>query len=163
MKTASILLLALLCATSNAQLLNNGDGQLPSCGQDCSALTTAQSNCGSSWSCFCSRIYSNSGGNLNSVCAASCTNPTDNAAVVSWYTANCGSDNGAKEHGSGSGGQETASTAASAATSSTTATGVESTSSSSGNCGGSWWNCHWVSPFPPTLPQTPNDCCRNGS
>lgn len=161
MKTLYTLLLAFVTSFVSAQLLNSGNGQLPTCAQQCNAFTTAASNCGSSWACFCSKVYAASNQDLTTVCAAACPNPTDNTAVVTWYTANCGDDNGASEHGTGggggngngngNGGSPSTSASAAAPSSSTTSTGVESAGAPSSNCGGTWWHCHWVGP-PPNLP-----------
>lgn len=143
MKTLSALFLTILSNAASAQLISQGNGALPACGQRCAGLMSPQSQCGSSWACFCSRVWASSNGILASVCASSCPNPADNAAVSAWYAANCGSDNGASEHPAGGGGGSP-SASASAPSASASSTGVDSGTSSGSSCGGSWWDCHWV-------------------
>lgn len=146
-RTLPPLLLALSASTmTTAQLLTQGNGNLPSCASSCSILTAAQSQCGSNWNCFCTTVWANSNHALTTMCASACTSATDNSAINTWYTANCGSDNGASEHGgSGSG---VASSSANAATStSTTNSGGTSASGPNDVDQGqpTWWDGHWVS------------------
>lgn len=148
----------LLASTATAQLLKQGDGDLPRCGQSCSILTTAQSQCngGSStsataWSCFCQAVYKASGGALTTMCAGSCTNPTDDSAIGAWFAENCGSDNGASEHGGstntgGTGSNNGAATTSSSPSnlpSTTTASGSYVSGANAQDCP-DWWSCHWV-------------------
>ena len=154
--------LFLLAATASAQLLAQGNGNLPSCGQSCATLTSAQQTCSggssaslSAWSCFCQTVWTASGGALTTMCASSCANPSDNTAISTWYTNNCGSDNGQSEHGGGSGTNNNGGAAPSASASSA----PSATANSGANSGGAyaptcadWWSCHWVGSCIPFLP-----------
>lgn len=148
--------LLLLASTASAQLLTQGNGDLPSCGQSCSVLTQAQSQCNgaastslSAWSCFCQAVWKASAGALTTMCATSCTDPADDSAIETWYTANCGSDNGASEHGGNTGGTGTNNGAASSSAvpstlpSTTAASGSYVGGANDQNCA-DWWSCHWV-------------------
>lgn len=155
--TGALFLLTLLSSLTSAQLLHNSNGQLPSCARRCSVLTQAQSSCGgrsstslSTWSCFCAAVWKNSNESPSTMCSSECTNPSDNTAVGTWYTENCGSDNGASEHsgssgGNGGGSAPAGSSAAPAPSASTAAgTGVTTTPGlNESSCSG-WWHCHWV-------------------
>ncbi|KAK3109564.1 hypothetical protein LTR53_017052 [Teratosphaeriaceae sp. CCFEE 6253] len=154
--------LLLLAATATAQLLTNGNSQLPSCATGCALLQQAAQACGGTttasqtiWSCFCQSgylvsLYSSPAG----ICDASCTAASDNQQVMTWFTTNCGTDHGASEHaGAGSGGGTTVvvitstSTPASAATGaalpSTTASGGTVEPNTHTSSGSTWWNGHW--------------------
>lgn len=146
MKTTAALSVVLIATISNAQLLTSGHGQLPACTRQCPILTSAQSSCGTSWSCFCPKVWQASNQNLATACSDVCTSTPDNAAVSSWYIANCGSDNGASEHGDDA--TSTSTTSALQPSSGTTSTGVHSAKSSGNDCSASWWHCHWVSILP---------------
>jgi hypothetical protein len=156
-------LFALLSSSfASAQLLA-AEG-LPTCAQTCTFLNQAAQACSgtasanqATWACFCQSgyltgLYSSPTG----ICDAFCTDPTQNQQVMTWYTGNCGTDNGASEHaddGSG-GGQPTVAAAptTTAATPATTTRAATSASSSSGSQTanrtqgeeGSWWDNHWV-------------------
>jgi len=137
---------------------------LPACAQTCTLLNNAAQACSgtasanqATWSCFCQSgyltgLYSSPSG----ICDAFCTDPAQNQQVMTWYTGNCGTDNGASEHADdGSGGQTTTAAAAptttSAATPATTTRAATSASSSAGAQTanrtqaeeGSWWDNHW--------------------
>ena len=97
---------SLLTSSAFAQLLTHGNGKLPACGQTCPVLTLAQQACNGAsstsieaWVCFCKSTWKATGGALTTICATSCTDPQDKTQVETWYTSNCGSDNGASEHG----------------------------------------------------------------
>lgn len=154
----SITALLLSASLASAQLLTNGIGSLPSCGQSCSVLTAASSSCGSSWSCFCQNVWKNSNHDLTAVCASSCgAGSTDNAAVSTWYTTNCGSDNGVSEHSSGNSGSTNGGGGTNAATTSASIVPTSSASAVSSATGAndqpcaSWWDCHWVRTPSPLL------------
>jgi hypothetical protein len=160
----TVILSALLTPLISAQLLQQGIGNLPSCGTQCSVLTQAQQSCGgtsstdlSAWSCFCQTVWTGSGGALTTMCATSCSNPSDNTAIEQWYTQNCGDDNGASEHGGGSssnGGTGTSPSQSGAPSSgaSTTANAGTSASDADAEQCGDWFSCHWVSrAFLPSL------------
>ena len=89
-----------------AQLLAHSNGNLPDCADSCDALNSAVKVCNglhstslTTWSCFCQTFWTASDGSITTSCAQSCTNPSDNVGISTWYTNNCGSDNGASEHG----------------------------------------------------------------
>jgi hypothetical protein len=158
------LLASLYAAAASAQLL--AAQGLPACAQSCTLLNQAATACGGLqsanqqiWSCFCQSAYlTGLKSSPSGICDAFCTDPSQNQQVMTWYTGNCGSDNGASEHAdNGSGGQTTVvitSTSTSATpTAPTTATRGAATasptsSSVTGNRkqpeGGSWWDNHWV-------------------
>ena len=147
--------------------------ELPACAQTCTLLNNAAQACSgtasanqATWSCFCQSgyltgLYSSPSG----ICDAFCTDPAQNQQVMTWYTGNCGTDNGASEHAdNGSGGQTTtaaAPTTSSAATPATTTRAATSASSSAGAQTanrtqaeeGSWWDNHWVSPESVIMPK----------
>ena len=164
-------ILALLTSLSYAQVLTQGNGRLPQCGQSCTVLTTAQQSCNGqsstsleTWACFCTAVWTGSGQSPATMCATSCTNPEDNADISTWYTQNCGSDNGASEHGGGPGGGSSGTTSGDTSQASTTSTGAEATSSEDGECVGSWWKCHWVNCRSlPVSKATANVAHSNGS
>lgn len=106
MQPHKILSALVLPSTATPQLLTHGIGNLPVCGQSCSILTDAQSQCNggsntslSVWSCFCKAVWSASVHSLITACATTCTTANDNRLVQTWYTKNCGIDEGASEHG----------------------------------------------------------------
>jgi hypothetical protein len=156
------LFVLLSSSLASAQLL--AAQGLPACAQTCTLLNQAAQACSgtatanqATWACFCqsgylSGLYSSPSG----ICDAFCTDPAQNQQVMTWYTGNCGTDNGASEHADdGSGGQMTAAaapTTTSAATPATTTRAATSASSSSGAKTanrtqaeeGSWWDNHWV-------------------
>ncbi|KAK5173325.1 uncharacterized protein LTR77_002006 [Saxophila tyrrhenica] len=161
--TLTTLLPAVLLPLASAQVLSDtSNGQLPQCGQSCSVLTQAQSACGGTsaddaqaWSCFCRQVWSGSGGDLTTMCANSCSSPSDNTQVSQWYTQNCGSDNGASEHGGGSSSSGgSSSNGGSAAAPGSSSSSSPSTPSNTANAGTSasdlddqgcsdWFDCHW--------------------
>ncbi|KAK3723870.1 hypothetical protein LTR37_001354 [Vermiconidia calcicola] len=149
--TTSLLLTALLASSASAQLLAQGNGQLPQCGQSCPVISSAVQQCNgasnadlNTWACFCESVWTNSNQNIAAVCAASCTNPTDNTAISTWYTNNCGSDNGASLHGGSSAGSGTSgTTGATGSESSSAANEGAPTSDADESSGGSWWSGHW--------------------
>ncbi|TKA73061.1 hypothetical protein B0A55_09495 [Friedmanniomyces simplex] len=165
-----LLLLAALTALTTAQLLTNGNSQLPSCATTCPLLLQAAQACSGTttataqtWSCFCqsgylTTLYTSPAG----ICDGVCTSASDAQQVMTWFTTNCGTDDGVAEHaGSGSGGGGTTvvvitSTSTSApATAAATATGtgaaLPSTTASGGTAepdvrtssGKTWWDGHW--------------------
>lgn len=154
----------LLAAVSlvSAQLLTNGNSQLPSCATGCQNLINAAEACGGTttanqqiWSCFCQSAYLKTlYTSATGVCDSVCTNPTDNQQVMTWYTSNCGTDDGASEHvdvttviittTSASAGATLAVSSSAAALPTTTASGgtddpADSTSDDKG-----WWGAHYV-------------------
>lgn len=152
-----ITVIALFASIASAQLLTQGIGNLPACGQTCAVLTQAEQQCNgasstspSAWSCFCKDVYSSSNGALTTMCASSCTDTSDNTQIENWFTANCGSDNGASEHGGtgNTGGTGTSGNTASSGVSSnlpsTTATGGTYVSGENTQGCTGWWSCHWV-------------------
>lgn len=166
-KLLTAVILAISASLASAQLLAQG---LPTCAQSCNFLNQAAAACGGTasanqaiWACFCQSGYLT--GLYNSptgICDAFCTDPSQNQQVMTWYTGNCGTDNGASEHADdGSGLQTTAtvtSTSSSIATPATAATQAGASASSSAGAQtakktqpeeGSWWNNHWVSAFDP--------------
>lgn len=158
--TALTLLPAILAPLASAQILQDqSNGILPSCASSCSALTQAQTSCNGAsnvdaqaWSCFCQAVWANSAGALTTMCATTCTSPSDNTLVEQWYTQNCGSDNGASEHGGGSGSGTSGNTgsapsSAAAAPSGTADGSTSGSDGSSGGCSGDWFSCHWVSVY----------------
>lgn len=157
-------LLALLSSSiASAQLL--AAQGLPACAQSCTLLNQAAQACSgtasanqATWACFCQSGYLTSlHSSPSGICDAFCTDPSQNQQVMTWYTGNCGTDNGASEHADdGSGGQTTATaapTTSSAAPTTTTKGAAASASSSAGAQTanrtkaeeGSWWDNHWVS------------------
>ncbi|KAK3109667.1 hypothetical protein LTR53_016827 [Teratosphaeriaceae sp. CCFEE 6253] len=137
------LLLLLAATTATAQLLTNGNSQLPSCATGCALLQQAAQACGGTttasqtiWSCFCQSgylvsLYSSPSG----ICDASCTAASDNQRVMTWFTTNCGTDHGASEHAdAGSGGGTTVVVITSTSTPASAATGaaLPSTTASGG-------------------------------
>ncbi|KAF2765747.1 hypothetical protein EJ03DRAFT_330679 [Teratosphaeria nubilosa] len=155
MKRLHVLLAPL--ALTSAQLLINGNSQLPSCASSCQPLIEAASACGgtstasqSTWSCFCQSGYLESLYDSDTgICDSVCTSASDSQQVSAWYKTNCGSDNGASEHAD-SASSTTAGTATSASVNvaSTIASDTGATANSSGSSGGdkSWWSTHyrWV-------------------
>ncbi|KAK5675350.1 hypothetical protein LTS10_012117 [Elasticomyces elasticus] len=162
----TLTLLPLLAALSSAQLITNGNSQLPSCASTCTLLSQAAQACGGTtssnqaiWSCFCqsaylTTLYSSPSG----ICDATCTNPTDNQQVMTWFTSNCGTDYGASEHAdsgttvvvltsTSTSAPVAAPTGSTAAVPTTTASGgyVDPDAQPSSD-GKSWWSAHykWV-------------------
>jgi len=159
-------LLALLTSSlASAQIL--AQEGLPACAQSCTLLNQAAQACSgtasanqATWACFCqsgylTSLYSSPSG----ICDAFCTDPSQNQQVMTWYTGNCGTDNGASEHADdGSGGQNTATAAPTTSTATpgapaTTTRGTATSASSSAGAQtgnrqqedeGSWWDNHWV-------------------
>jgi hypothetical protein len=133
-------LFALLSSSlASAQLL--AAAGLPTCAQTCTLLNQAAQACSgtatanqATWACFCQSgyltgLYSSPSG----ICDAFCTDPAQNQQVMTWYTGNCGTDNGASEHaddGSGAG-QTTAAAAPTTTSAATPATTRAATSASS--------------------------------
>ena len=156
--TLTTALLALAPLTSAQYLSNQQYGTLPSCASNCPALTTPQQQCSANdWACFCSGVWSQIQSAPSQICSQTCTSPQDVTQAYQWYTQNCGSDNGASEHGGsnsgsgnsgsngnnnngGSGGSGTSSSSPSQSSSSTSSSG-----SNEDNVPSSWWDGHWVS------------------
>lgn len=157
----TIALLATL-ASSQTLLTFGGTGGLPTCAEQCTTLTSAQTACvppavpdtdtTAYWACFCGSAGLDPLWQASS--AAFCTecDTADQASIVSWFGTNCGSDNGVSEH------QGTSTTAAAAATSAASTTSSLATSAASNTAAsgttstsadavetGSWWSNHWVS------------------
>ncbi|EMC90822.1 hypothetical protein BAUCODRAFT_80748 [Baudoinia panamericana UAMH 10762] len=165
---AIIALSALLFRSASAQLLTNGNSQLPSCAATCTLLNQAAQACSGTatadqgtWSCFCQSAYLKTLYTTpNGVCDQFCTNPSDNQQVMTWYTSNCGSDNGAIEHAGSATGATTVVVTSTSMTSTTTAAaatsdGVQPTTTASGGSASvsnlntsnaDWWSIHyrWV-------------------
>lgn len=159
-------LLPLLLASTTAQVLTSGNGQLPTCAQTCSNLVRAAQACGGNagtsttiWSCFCQSAYITPfENNPAGVCTDTCTSASDNQNVMQWYKTNCGSDYGASEHGAGgtttvvststsataAGGQQTASSASAASATSTSGADVQGQGAAQTQQEGSWWSTHYV-------------------
>lgn len=169
--TAVYLLPTILAPLASAQILRDqSNGILPSCASSCPTLTQAQSSCNGgsnadaqAWSCFCQTVWANSGGALTTMCTTTCTNPSDNTLIDQWYTANCGSDNGASEHGSssnsgnnGNSGSAPSSSAAGSGPSTTANAGTSASNASSSSCSGGWFSCHWVSMHSAVLSNPPD-------
>ncbi|KAK1083718.1 hypothetical protein LTR33_003093 [Friedmanniomyces endolithicus] len=162
-----LLFAALITTTTTAQLLTNGNTQLPSCASNCPLLAQAEQACGGTtsatqaiWSCFCQSGYLTSLYNSPAgICDAVCTSPSDNQQVMTWFTTNCGKDDAASEHaaagsGGGGGGGTTVVVVTSTSTSAiATGTGavLPSTTASGGtvepdvhtSSGRTWWDLHW--------------------
>ena len=160
-------LLTLLLATTTAQVLTTGNGQLPACAQTCSNLVRASQACGGNagtsqtiWSCFCQSAYLTPfENNPAGVCTDTCTSASDNQNVMQWYKTNCGSDYGASEHANAgaagtttttsastsaaAGGQQTASSATASATS-TSGADVQGQGAAQTQQDGTWWSTHYV-------------------
>ncbi|KAK4539603.1 hypothetical protein LTR36_010539 [Oleoguttula mirabilis] len=159
MKSLSSLLFA---ASAAAQLLTNGNSQLPSCATGCQNLVNAAQACGGTstatqqiWSCFCQSAYLTTlYTSANGVCESACTSPTDEQQVMTWYTSNCGTDNGASEHvevttvivTTSSAGATVAPSSSAASLPTTTATGGTVDPDSDTSDGKGWWGAHykWV-------------------
>jgi len=159
--TAPPVLSALLFASLvAAQVLVNGNSQLPSCATGCTLLQQAAQACGgvsaadqAIWSCFCQSgylktLYTSPDG----ICDSSCTSASDQQQVMTWYKSNCGTDDGASEHaGSGStststsaGAGATTATSGGASSPSTTASGGVTSSANNLTSGERWWHDHYV-------------------
>jgi len=165
-------LLAFTITTTTAQLLTNGNSQLPSCATTCPLLEQAAAACGGTttadqaiWSCFCQSAYLTSLKTSDTgICDSVCTSASDGQQVVTWFNSNCGTDDGASEHAdsgtttvvaviststSYSSTSTATATAAVAATSdaalpSTTASGSEVDPADQTSYTGNWWSSHWV-------------------
>lgn len=102
----ALLLVPLLTTLAASQtVLQYGSGQLPSCAQNCQALTTANQACippaapVNSQSiyndCFChsnflaSNLAVGSSSSVSNVCNSVCTSATDQLAIQNWYNALC--------------------------------------------------------------------------
>ncbi|KAK0304376.1 hypothetical protein LTR01_007477 [Friedmanniomyces endolithicus] len=161
---ARLLALTLLTTTTTAQLLTNGNTQLPSCASACPLLAQAAQACGGTtaatqaiWSCFCQSGYLTSLYNSPAgICDAVCTSASDNQKVMTWFTSNCGRDDGAAEHAAaGSDGGGTTVVVVTSTSTSAIATGtgavLPSTTASGGtvepdvhtSSGRTWWDLHW--------------------
>ena len=153
-----VLLLGSLIGHAAADgVLTNGNSQLPSCAQGCGLLIQAAQACGgtstasqATWSCFCQSgylksLYQSAAG----ICDSTCTNPSDNQQVSTWYNSNCGTDFGAKEH---AGDAPAATTTAGGAQTTSSSAGAGATGSSDGSTysidentsGSDWWAKHYV-------------------
>ncbi|WPG99041.1 Hypothetical protein R9X50_00184600 [Acrodontium crateriforme] len=166
MRFALALVGAVAATTTSAQLLTNGNSQLPACASTCTLLNQAAQACGGTaaanqaiWACFCQSgylvpLYTSGSG----ICEQFCPNPTDNQQVETWYKSNCGTDHGASEHAdpdSGSGATTvvitSTSTAAAGSTATTSTTSPSSTAGFSGSNtststvqqSGGWFSTHW--------------------
>lgn len=157
-------LLSCLASLTSAQLLTNGNSQLPSCASSCTLLNQAAQACGGTttadqaiWVCFCHSAYLTSlYSSPNGICDQSCTDPSDNQQVMTWYTSNCGTDYGASEHAdsgattvvitstSTSAAPTVAAGTSAAALPTTTASGGTVEPDSRGSGDGSWWSTHYV-------------------
>ncbi|KAH9842148.1 integral membrane protein [Teratosphaeria destructans] len=152
MERLRVLLISLTLAS--AQLLTNGNSQLPSCASSCQVLTQAASACGggtttasqSTWSCFCQSGYLKSLYDSDTgICDSVCTSVADSQQVSTWYKSNCGSDNGASEH-AGSGSSSTATSASASVNAGSTASdpgataaGASTATSNGSSDGGKSW------------------------
>ncbi|KAF7192106.1 hypothetical protein HII31_06492 [Pseudocercospora fuligena] len=153
-------------AAQTQGVLSNGNSNLPSCAQSCPLLIQAAQACSATntatqanWICFCQSAYLTTlRSSAAGICDSTCTNPTDNTQVSTWYNSNCGSDNGASEHAAGdaaatgvpttTGAGGAASTAAGGGSAATAASGATASSGPVDNsfkeqCVGDWWSCHY--------------------
>ena len=170
MKSNTNILLALFAtaATVAAQgVLSDGNSQLPTCGQTCPLLVQAAQACSATdvasqgaWVCFCQSAYLvNLRSSATGICDSTCSG-ADLQQVSTWYTTNCGSDNGASEHpGSGTATTATAAGGAAATTADDGTTAAATSASSSTSYGqndlngigigadkpATWWQNHYVS------------------
>ncbi|PPJ52270.1 hypothetical protein CBER1_10267 [Cercospora berteroae] len=164
------LALALFVTAAVAQqgVLTNGNSNLPACGQSCPLLVQAAQACSatdvasqSAWVCFCQSAYLvNLRSSATGICDSTCTG-ADLQQVSTWYSTNCGSDNGASAHtnagsgtadntaanggGNAAGGQTTQSTGSSGSSGSSGATGANTLSgvSTGADDPGTWWENHY--------------------
>ncbi|KAK5114021.1 hypothetical protein LTR85_010327 [Meristemomyces frigidus] len=162
--TSTAILSLFLTSYTSAQLLTNGNSQLPSCATGCQNLINAAQACGGTttanqqiWSCFCQSAYLKTlYTSATGTCDSACTNPADNQQVMTWYTSNCGTDDGASEHidvttviittTSASAAATVAASGSAASLPTTTASGGTVDPDSNTSDGKSWWNAHykWV-------------------
>lgn len=170
------LLLTLSITAASAQLLTDGNSQLPSCATNCPLLNQAAQACGGTqsadqqiWSCFCQSAYLTTlKTSPSGICDGVCTSSNDNQQLMTWYNTNCGSDYGASEHA----GSQTGASASASTTSAATGTAAVQTrtdaaqpttstfsTAGAGSVGaddddsykGSWWHAHYVWHLCPVL------------
>ncbi|EME80510.1 uncharacterized protein MYCFIDRAFT_86910 [Pseudocercospora fijiensis CIRAD86] len=167
---SSLLLGVLVTIAASAQaltqgVLSNGNSNLPSCAQSCPLLIQAAQACSATntatqanWICFCQSAYLTTlRSSAVGICDSTCTNPTDNNQISTWYNSNCGSDNGASEHAAGDAAATGVPTTTTAGGAASTAKGGSAATAGSGatassapvdtsfkeQCAGDWWTCHY--------------------
>ena len=164
--TVTLLALTLSVAvpSGSAQFLSNTEfGSLPSCADQCTALSSPQDSCQSGvWSCFCPAVWTQISSAPTQICAETCSDRADVEETYQWYTSNCGTDNGATAHpeggdSDGSSGDDTADDSGDESEDdsgdeseddSGSSTSTASASTSSSDSGQSWFEGHWVSTLP---------------